>query len=238
MAKKTSKTAHVLNLISRPETTETQTPASTETKPETEMQEPVTSKNTETRRISSPMRTSLERAAKSEELSNQVKENIEKEFEELLSHTEAPLPQDTAQSTEYIPAEKEEIVSIQPAAVSSEEPQNIQKEDSSIDDAPTPSKSQETEKVDFQIINVPEVIIRQKAPEYVKKFCSCQCARCTADVIALALTNLPPKYAVTNKGENSSVMIGYYENTYRVRILTEVTKACLKVGQSPRHTAQ
>lgn len=87
----------------------------------------------------------------------------------------------------------------------------------------------------YNRINVMEEILRQiDFMKYMKNNNQCMCQRCQVDVIALTLTKLPAKYVVAE--ENTvAPLIGYYENKYKVRILTEIIKACHAVRESPRH---
>lgn len=87
----------------------------------------------------------------------------------------------------------------------------------------------------YNRINVMEEILSQQDfIKYMKNNNQCMCRRCQVDVIALTLTKLPAKYVVAE--ENTvAPLIGYYENKYRVRILTEIIKSCQVVSESPRH---
>ena len=62
----------------------------------------------------------------------------------------------------------------------------------------------------------------------------CHCARCHDDIVALALNNLPPQYAVTSKGA-SMVKIKTLRYQYRTDIQKELIKAIDIVNENPRH---
>ncbi|MCL1995816.1 MAG: late competence development ComFB family protein [Defluviitaleaceae bacterium] len=62
----------------------------------------------------------------------------------------------------------------------------------------------------------------------------CKCDHCVNDIAAIALNELPAKYAVTSEGEVYT-KLDTLSNDYKVQILTVVSKAAHRVGGSPRH---
>ncbi|WP_312430402.1 late competence development ComFB family protein [Lacrimispora sp.] len=113
-----------------------------------------------------------------------------------------------------------------------------------VEDAPepeTPSLDLETEPdapeiaiPSFQYLNVMEHIIKNAVSEYMDKFDVCSCDRCTADVTALTLSHLPPKYIVA---ENSTVspLLNFYSTRFSQQVVVELTKACSVVKEKPHH---
>ncbi len=92
-----------------------------------------------------------------------------------------------------------------------------------------------TQNREYRFVNVMEqLLMRQDLDAVLKQHNVCTCPRCMTDVCALTLTGLPPKYVVTSK-DSISPLLSYYENKYRIPILTELMKACNKVRESPRH---
>ena len=88
---------------------------------------------------------------------------------------------------------------------------------------------------EFRFINVMEhLMLRQDISSCMDQYNVCKCPRCMADVCALALTGLPPKYVVTSK-DSLSPLISYYENRNKITILTALIKACNKVRENPHH---
>jgi competence protein ComFB len=71
-----------------------------------------------------------------------------------------------------------------------------------------------------------ELLIRQKV--------KCKCARCRLDIVALALNNLPPKYAVTDVGR-AHTKLEAAKAQFQIDIVRELTKAVEKVSENPRH---
>ena len=86
----------------------------------------------------------------------------------------------------------------------------------------------------FCYTNVYERIIKGCVLEYLERFGVCTCSRCVADTTALALTNLPSKYIVTDFS-NVEPLLSLYEHKFEVAIMTELTKACFEVDAHPHH---
>lgn len=88
---------------------------------------------------------------------------------------------------------------------------------------------------EYQMVNVMERILkRYKLEDQMKRYGVCMCSRCKADVEALALTKLPSKYVVVDSS-SAALIIGFYENRFRVNVLTQVIKACMQVKENPHH---
>jgi len=96
-------------------------------------------------------------------------------------------------------------------------------------------EEEEKKQILFRRVNVMEEILSHMDLEkHMNRYDVCKCQRCHVDVLALTLTRLPAKYVVV--GENMvAPILGYYENKYKIRILTEINKACMIVGEHPRH---
>ncbi|AEX84648.1 Late competence development protein ComFB [Marinitoga piezophila KA3] len=88
----------------------------------------------------------------------------------------------------------------------------------------------------YHITNVMEHIVEEITNEMfaMPNIDMCICDRCRADVIALALNHLHPKYVVTEKGRLYSELQNYTFQT-RAEVLTEVLKAMEKVKEHPSH---
>lgn len=63
----------------------------------------------------------------------------------------------------------------------------------------------------------------------------CKCEQCKLDIMAKALNNLGPQYYVSNRGEVFSKILSTYLET-RTKVVTEVTKAIMRISRSPHHT--
>ena len=97
-----------------------------------------------------------------------------------------------------------------------------------------PSFSRHVITGDITYVNVMQALVEEKAGKYIKMFGLCPCLRCRVDVIALALTKLPSKYVVMRENEMIP-MLSVYEGRYSAAITTQVIWACKQVMDSPRH---
>jgi len=80
-----------------------------------------------------------------------------------------------------------------------------------------------------------EDVVTEVCKEFLKvnsEYCSCE--RCTADVIAIALTNLKGKYAVSLEGEIFT-KVSCEERQVRADALIVVIEAAQLVSQQPNH---
>jgi hypothetical protein len=92
----------------------------------------------------------------------------------------------------------------------------------------------ESEKPTFKYLNVMEYVVQNKVHEYAVKLDACCCEHCIADITALTLTNLPPKYVVVAP-PSASPLLNFYVNRYSQQVFVELTKACFTVKQNPHH---
>ena len=69
---------------------------------------------------------------------------------------------------------------------------------------------------------------------YITMFGLCNCSRCTADVKALTLNRLDPKYVVMHNGEEPP-RISFYESKYAAAVTAQLIAACGIVMDKPRH---
>lgn len=97
---------------------------------------------------------------------------------------------------------------------------------------PPPPAPAEDEDVSY--INIMQVLVEEKAPAYIKKFGLCTCKQCEADVKALTLTNLVPKYVVLSKLDRIP-MLTVYEGRFNSTVFAQLTRACKVVMDHPHH---
>lgn len=228
MAKRTSKTSHVLNLITNGE-------------PDMPAEAPKPAAQPESATKASEAKVTVVDA---EEERSQVSEEIQKQ---LLSQLE----EETTKAEEPVTTEAPAAAQPETEAAMQQEPENPSPV---VDEAVTeaiaaehipekettkePTHMEEQEKKTepaYDRINVMEKLLeRTDVMKQMKEYGVCTCSRCHADVCALVLTRLPAKYVVA---ENAAVspMISYYEAKYRMRILTEMIKSCIDVRDNPRH---
>ena len=228
MAKKTNKTSHVLNLItgSQPPVAssgETQPPssASGETQQEgSAAEEPV--------RVPSANVTVVDPREEGK-LAEEIQKNLIQELEKEQTEGQAEQPREQEEQ----PREQEEQ-SEEQSEEQTEQPQTsagtpVQKE---------PEQQEEQKQEDgpsYRVVNIMEEIL---TPELIldalKSNGTCTCSRCQADVKALMLTRLPPKYIVA---DNTTVpmLLTFYRNKFRVAVLSQSIRACMEVKEHPRH---
>lgn len=85
--------------------------------------------------------------------------------------------------------------------------------------------------------NVTQTLVEDKADKYIRMFGLCSCSRCRIDVIALALSNLPPKYVVA-KPHELIPRLSIYEQKYNAAVVTQVMSACRRVLERPHHARE
>ena len=231
MAKKTNKTSHVLNLItgSQPPVTssgETQPPAQasgeTQQKGST-AEEPV--------RVPSANVTVVDPREEGK-LVEEIQKNLIRELEKEQTQEQAEQPREQEEQSEEQTEQPNEQA--EQAQEQTEQPQTnpgtpVQKE-------PEQQKEQKQEdRPSYRVVNIMEEIL---TPELIldvlKSNDTCTCSRCQADVKALMLTRLPPKYIVA---DNTAVpmLLTYYHNKFRVAVLSQSIRACMDVKEHPRH---
>ena len=91
-----------------------------------------------------------------------------------------------------------------------------------------------TQGTKYIVKNTMEILVWQMLDDIVAKFPEvCSCEGCKGDIAALALNQLPPKYAATELGEVYSKS-NILESQYRADIIGAITRAIVKVTDSPR----
>ena len=238
MAKKTNKTSHVLNLI-----TGSQPPVapSGETQQEgSAAEEPVRVPSTnvtvvdprEEGKLAEEIQKNLirelekEQAEQPQEQAEQPQEQAEQlqeQAEQLQEQAEQPQEQaEQLQEQAEQPQEQTEQPQTNAGTLVQKEPE--QQEEQKQEDGPS-----------YRVVNIMEEIL---TPELIldalKSNDTCTCSRCQADVKALMLTRLPPKYIVA---DNTAVpmLLTYYRNKFRVAVLSQSIRACMEVREHPRH---
>ena len=84
------------------------------------------------------------------------------------------------------------------------------------------------------LINVSEVLVKEKLLRVMGKMNVCSCEVCANDVLALTLNTLPAKY-VTTDGGKQYFQLELYKKQYETDVLAALTRACVRVKASPRH---
>ena len=234
-----SKTAHVMNLLSRNRATPAESPA--EAAPQEAAAQP-----TETAVSPSPAPAPVESAPQSvpptspiiaslssdHAISSQIKDALASSLEELAESEpvaetpaapvveEAPQPEPVAE-TSAAPV-VEEAPQPEPVAETPAEP---------VVEDPAAEKPDEEEVI---CANIMEILVERKAETYMELFGLCCCDRCKMDVQALALTELPAKYVVMGKNE-LPLRLSLYEGRMNTAITAQILRACKVVLAEPRH---
>lgn len=234
---KTSKTARVMNLLSKK-----QDPAPTGD----ETGEAAVSGG------SAPVPPIISSLAPDAAVSVQIKSALEDALEEELTSgtpaaAQSPAPELPISQT---PPSAAEPAPAPPAVVSPPvEPVPVQLEEFSESDAEAPAPAAAASVptapgAAFPIpgdanqggyINVMRVLVEEKAEKYAKMFGLCTCSRCMDDVKALALNHLPPKYVVMDEGDRIPKLT-FYEGQYNSDITAQLLHACEIVHRRPHHS--
>lgn len=85
------------------------------------------------------------------------------------------------------------------------------------------------------LINVAEILANEKVAMVMERMNLCTCPICVNDVLALTLNYLPTKYVTTDSGKQY-FQLDMYKKQYETDILAALTKACVRVKASPRHS--
>lgn len=241
MAKKTNKTSHVLNLItgSQPPVassgeTQPSSSASGETQQEgSAAEEPV--------RVPSANVTVVDPREEGK-LAEEIQKNLIQELEKEQTEEQAEQPgepeEQSEEQTEEQPEEQTEEQSEEQSEEQTEEQTEQPKTNAGTPVQKEPEQQEEQKQEDgpsYRVVNIMEEIL---TPELIldalKSNDTCTCSRCQADVKALMLTRLPPKYIVA---DNTTVpmLLTFYRNKFRVAVLSQSMRACMEVKEHPRH---
>lgn len=237
MAKKTNKTSHVLNLItgSQPPVassgeTQPSSSASGETQQEgSAAEEPV--------RVPSANVTVVDPREEGK-LAEEIQKNLIQELEKEQTEEQAEQPGEQEEQPEEQPEEQQEEQTEEQTEEQPEEQTEQPKTNAGTPVQKEPEQQEEQKQEDgpsYRVVNIMEEIL---TPELIldalKSNDTCTCSRCQADVKALMLTRLPPKYIVA---DNTTVpmLLTYYRNKFRVAVLSQSMRACMEVREHPRH---
>lgn len=85
-----------------------------------------------------------------------------------------------------------------------------------------------------KIKNYMEEIVFSLIDEVLDDINVCRCDKCTRDIAAIALNDLPARYIVSQKGELYS-KIDSIKQQFEVDVIAAITKAAVLVKRNPRH---
>ena len=86
----------------------------------------------------------------------------------------------------------------------------------------------------FKYLNVMEHVVENIARDYVGRLGGCTCEHCIADVTALTLNKLTPKYVVVEPPA-ASPLLNFYSSRFAPQVIVELTKSCFIVKENPHH---
>lgn len=241
---KSSKTAHVLNLLTKP--SQAAQPAPLQEAPEAAAQVQPAAAPAQAAPLVPPI---IQNAQSEANLSDQIRGALEDDLTAALSA--APIADDFSEvdfsvyddltegyeQPEPAQAAQEEAPAPQPAPAAAPAPQPEQPapqpapepiviQAAPIKTAPEPPK--------LLYLNIMQPLVEAAAPRYIKLSGLCDCPRCQADVRAHALTHLKPHYAVFRQ-DDSIPMLTLYEARYASQVATALMQACEVVKENPRH---
>ena len=229
MAKKTNKTSHVLNLITGsqpPVASSGQTQPSSSASGETQQEGSAAEEPVRVPSANVTVVDSREERKLAEEIQKNLIQELEKEQTEEQAEQPGKQEEQQEEQSEEQPEEQTEEQTEQPKTNAGtpvqKEPE--QQEEQKQEDGPS-----------YRVVNIMEEIL---TPELIldalKSNGTCTCSRCQADVKALMLTRLPPKYIVA---DNTAVpmLLTYYHNKFRVAVISQSIRACMDVKERPRH---
>lgn len=223
---KTSKTAHVMNLLSKNRNAPPAEPVS-ESAPASP--EPAAAAPAAAAPIA-PIITSINADAA---VSSQIKDALEASLTPAEPPVQTPPPAPRPSAPE--PARTASVTPQPPAAEPAPQPEPTsipQQPPEPAAPAAEPSQREEYEPPAY--VNVMEVLVREKAEKYMRTSGMCCCDHCMVDVMAYTLNHLPPKYVVMSKGEMIPKLT-FYEVQHSSDITTQLMQACKIVAKSPHH---
>ena len=257
MARKSSKTAHVMNLLAG-DGAEPDSPKSEAAKenlaasrtgdsPETIKELTVLAQKASIQTQDGPLTPSpisiIDMSSSAPDpVAELIKEQLEKE-----EASEAPVPDSSDSGTPTIEAKEAESADVEPVTLEAEP---VEAESVALEAGPAENESaasealenqaqaeQEPEKpapLDYQYVNVMEYAVQNMVQEYMERLGVCSCGHCVADVTAMALTNLPAKYIVVPPS-TAPALLSFYSSHFSRQIIVELIKACSIIKENPHH---
>lgn len=242
MARKTNKTAHVLNLISKAKDEHQAM--------EEQMQIDNTGSDvsndllfmgiepTNDKSISEKINDNLETFVENgEELSEQEPEITEQNENMIEEETQHSLNSEIHIEETNMNTQSEETMPLTDPTEPTKETETTKMNTTSTipsDEIPDENPAKPVEEKVFYYINVYESLVVERLEEFQRMFDVCTCPRCSADIIALALTNLPARYIVSDN-KKTIPLLSFYREKFKTSIAAQLSNACIVVKQKPNH---
>lgn len=235
MPRKSNKTEQVLRLITKSGDHEDPAREETEIEVEAEVEAEAgvfeeTAVSEETDAFEEPEESSvLFDEEEKERLKAELREELKREFTaEIREQAAAPAPAPAPAPTPVREPEPEPSFDA-PAPTHSRE---LTAEGPALQHKETPPVERDT---DVQIVNLSELLASELMTDVMRKLNVCDCKLCKADVLALTLNHLPQKYVTTDAGKQY-MQLNMYRKQYETDVLSALTRACVRVKGSPRHS--
>lgn len=242
MARKSNKTAHVLNLIAGHDSQqelpeENKSSAESGGSPSAAPTSPASSSPAAS---TAPQNISVIDTTTKDPVADLIQQQLTSQFDEPEKENPPeskaePAPQTETQTQPEPQTAAQPEPEPQTAAQPEPEPQTAAQPE------PGPQTAAQTEpepeialEPDFARVNVMEAIVNDKIIYFMRQFDVCTCERCIADTCALTLSGLLPKYIVTTPAAVDP-LLSFYTNRYISDVTVEATKACMVVKDNPRH---
>ncbi len=235
-AKSSSKTEHVLNLLS--------SPAQAESGAEGEVMSEKDNKEETIASVQKHVAVPVVEVARNnhENIAGKITDALDIALNEELEQQGSEEPNAaTAQSEQSsAPVPDESIEHSEAPSNDESSPQKSDESSAVLESRPLDEEQlkkqleEEMESSDF--VNVMEEVVDGMLDKYIDMFKVCTCQRCHADIKAYTLTKLPSKYVVLSKTTRSP-MISYYSRKYEVEVKNQLIFACSVVKDTPRHSA-
>ena len=165
-------------------------------------------------------------------ISSQIKDALASSLEEL-AESEPVAETPPAPVVEEVPQPKS--VAEEPTAPVIEE---VPQPEPVVETPPAPvavdSAAEKPDEEEVICANIMEILVERKAETYMELFGLCCCDRCKMDVQALALTELPAQYVVMAKNE-LPLRLSLYEGRMNTAVTAQILRACKVVLAEPRH---
>ncbi len=219
MPKKSSKTAHVLNLLT------TGSPSD----------EPSVDNEQQEEDISVAKLVQKQPAAKKTPRKSPAAKAEPKPVAEKPA-AEEPISPPPAQELSFTaPPTPEPVQTAQPPVAPEPAPlpePTVQSAPASGTPAPSPAAVSGADDL-YELVNVAELAIKEKAASVIERMNLCKCAKCRQDVIAFSLNHLPARYLPQSRA--GSIDIDRYLAEHGREVTAALVKSCIKVKANPRH---
>lgn len=174
-----------------------------------------------------------------EELMEELREELRSEMAETDTQSESEPEPKPEPEPETLDAEDHESVGQEPPAPVKVQSPAPMKEREFRSEGPAMTLHQEAPPVhrgeDYNIVNLSEMLASELMRDVMTKLNVCDCKLCKADVLALTLNHLPQKYVTTDAGKQY-MQLNMYRKQYETDVLSALTRACVRVKGSPRHS--